>query len=92
MSPDMSPELEVLDQLLGGDLPLRLIRRIVDDDARFVEAVLALLRSGDVCLLGPDGNAVPSRQWRDELTAAISDGDADSHRLDITAQGVQRVA
>lgn len=39
----MSPELEMLDQLLGGDLPVAVVRSFFDDDQRFVHAALVML-------------------------------------------------
>jgi hypothetical protein len=41
-----SPELETLDQLLGGDLPLTTIRELYPNDAAFLQGVLGLLKSG----------------------------------------------
>ena len=59
-----SPELETLDQLLGGDLTLDVIRRVWSDDARFLLGVKGLVSSGDVQLLTRDGGEVPTWRWR----------------------------
>jgi len=40
----MSPELETLDQLLGGPMPLPVIRRLYPDYRAFANGTLALLR------------------------------------------------
>lgn len=56
----MSPELETLDQLSGGDMPLPLVRQLYPDSARFVRGLSALLQSGDVRLVEEGG----ADQWR----------------------------
>lgn len=63
----MSPELETLDQLLGGKMPLPVIRGLYSDDARFANGLSALLHAGDVRLLGQDGADVPRWMWREVL-------------------------
>ena len=46
----MSPELETLDQLLSGDLPLSVVRIVYPDDERFILGVLGLLSDGEIQL------------------------------------------
>lgn len=84
----MSDELELLDQLLGGDLPLTVVVRLFSDRQHFERAVLAMLRAGDLRLLDHDGDAVPSWQWQQNLAASELDG----LRLDIATQGAKRIA
>jgi hypothetical protein len=62
----VSPELETLDQLLGGDLPLAVIRTVYPDDGGFVRGMAGLLAGGDIPLLA-DGVEVPSWRWREVL-------------------------
>ncbi len=58
----MSPELETLDQLLGGELTLSVVRRLYPDDEDFAKAIHGLLISGDVKLFA--GEEVPQWRWR----------------------------
>jgi hypothetical protein len=64
----MSPELDTLDQLLGGDLPLGVIRRIYPDDTRFAHGLSGLLHTGEVRLVA-DGTELPRWRWREVLAA-----------------------
>jgi hypothetical protein len=83
----MSPELETLDQLLGGDLPLSLIRSLFAEEQRFVRGLLALLGTGEVRLLDSNGVEVPRWQWQEVLKTACA-----SHHLSITDLGARRIA
>jgi hypothetical protein len=82
----MSPELEILDQLLGGDMPIALLRRLFDDKERFARAIAAMLAVGDLLMLSPDGTEVPRWQRREVLNGS---GEA---QLSITKAGANRVA
>jgi len=84
----MSPELETLDQLLGGDLSLEIIRKIYPDDDRFLQAITRLLSTGDVTLVAADKTAIPSWRWREVLTTLV---DVDKLKLRITQQGIRRI-
>jgi hypothetical protein len=89
--PGWSPELEALDQLLGGDLAVCVIRRLFADDSRFERAIEAMLCDGEIQLLTADGDAVPKWQWRDLLnTVALSD--TSGPKLSITAKGALRIS
>jgi hypothetical protein len=83
----MSPELETLDQLAGGDMSLAVIRRLYPDVDRFVMGVSGLLAAGDVKLLSETGEVVPRWRWR-ELLGKAPEGVV----LALTAQGVARVS
>jgi hypothetical protein len=85
------PELETLDQLLGGDLPLGIIRGLFGDDRRFVHAIEAMLCDGEVQLLTAEGDAVPKWQWRDVLDAAPVRSKKSGHMLSITDKGARRI-
>ena len=65
----MSPELDTLDQLLGGDLPLAAVRWVYPDAARFARGLGGLLAAGDVRLVAAGGAAVPAWRWRAVLAA-----------------------
>lgn len=81
------PELDTLDQLLGGDMTLNTIRRIFPSDHRFQKAILAMLHEGEIRLLGKDGTEPPRWQW------ALILGDSDrwfDYRLSLTDLGSKR--
>lgn len=88
----MSPELETLDQLLGGALPLAVIRDVYADEDAFRLGVLGLLTSGDVCLLTVDHNDVPSWRWRELFVDGTVMKELGGMSLRITAQGILRIA
>jgi hypothetical protein len=87
----MSPELEALDQLLGGELPLAVVRGFFGDSAQFVSAIEAMLRSEVVKLLMPDGSEVPSWQWCEVLINDTGSGGALFPRIAITAAGAKQI-
>lgn len=55
----MSPVLETLDQLQGGDLKLSSIRKVFRDRGRFVRGISAVLAAEDITLRTAEGPAVP---------------------------------
>ena len=85
----MSPELETLDQLLGGDLTLAVIRGLFETDEGFVRAILAMLDAEEI-LLYADGIEAPRWRWREMLSARGQSGLAEP-RVTITEAGVKRV-
>ena len=48
---DWSSEMETLDQLMGGDMPLKVIRSVFPSAADFSRGIGGLLTNGDVRLL-----------------------------------------
>jgi hypothetical protein len=82
----MSPELETLDQLLGGDLPLPIIRGLFGEESRFVRAIEAMLEAGEVRLIEGDDTDVSRWRWREVLTTPAA-----NTRLSITEAGVRRI-
>ena len=88
----MSPELETLDQLLGGALPLAVIQNIYPDLEALRLGVFGLLTSGDVCLLAIDNTDVPSWRWRELFVDGSAMKELGNMRLKITAQGARRIA
>lgn len=87
----LSPELETLDQLLGGDLSLALIRTLYPSDISFLQGILGLMSSGDVRLLSHDGNDVPEWQWRTFVTQLVVPPTINDLHLRITDLGVRRI-
>jgi len=82
----MSPELETLDQLLGGNMPLSVIRRLYIDQSAFEVAIVSLLNGGDVRLFSAS-QEIPRRHWKDALRSRT-----DPCTLSITQQGVERIS
>ena len=83
----MSPELETLDQLQSGDLPLATIRGLYPTLDRFAQGVSGLLVAGDVKLIFA-GAEVAQWQWAQLLT---STSPKDGPVLALTAQGSARI-
>jgi hypothetical protein len=88
----MSAELETLDQLLGGELPLAVIRNLYPDVDAFTRGVLGLLSSGDVCLLMVDKTIVPRWRWRELFVDGAVMKELGGLNLRITAKGAHRIA
>lgn len=87
----MSPELETLDQLLGGNLGLQVIRALFGDHKSFEGAVIAMLEAGEIRLLLSDGQEAPRWRWRDVLTMASGQVGEGECKLSITDAGVRRI-
>jgi hypothetical protein len=87
----MSPELETLDQLLGGDLSLEVIRKLYPDGEAFRLGVLGLVRNGDVRLVGINGDPVPEWRIRELRSGAISTVELNDLKLSLTPQGARRI-
>ena len=79
----MSPEPETLDQLLGGDLPLGVIRGLYPNADAFSKGVLGLLTCGDVKLIFA-GVDVPRWQWAQFLANPTP---TDGPIMSLTDQG-----
>jgi hypothetical protein len=84
--------METLDQLLGGEMRLSIIRRFYDSDASFVRGTLGLLQNGDVRLFDESHTEVPQWRWRPlfedgEVLAALP-----SFTLGITKAGAAKVS
>lgn len=60
----MSPELETLDQLAGGDMPLSLIHGLYPDDAGFICGLSGLLKGG--------GSAIGGGGWGGATRVALA--------------------
>ena len=82
----MSPELEILDRLQAGAVPLAVARGFFDEDRRFVNAISAMLRDGEIRLIGQDGTDVPRYRLRELLTALSNDV-----CVEITPIGAKRI-
>ena len=83
----MSPELETLDLLQGGDLPLSVIRGRFTTHEAFTQGVRGLLTCGDVKLIY-SGVEVPEHQWAQHLANV---GQKDGPIISLTEQGAKRI-
>ena len=82
----MSPELDLLDELLGRDLAIDICRSIFNDDERFVHAALQMLSAGEIVLLDEDGTEIPKWKW-----AEILQSNTGNARVQITDIGAKRI-
>jgi dihydroxyacid dehydratase/phosphogluconate dehydratase len=86
-----APELETLDQLLGGDLPVTVIAKLYSTPECFRKGILGLLSSGDVVLLDANDNAVPEWRCKEIFTYRFDTEQLDNFRVRVTPQGAKRV-
>ncbi len=87
----MSPELDTLDQLQGGNMPLSVVRLVYPDDQRFASSIHAMLVCGDVSLRDERGELIPSWRWRELFSDGVWIGDQSRLSLELTEQGSQRI-
>ncbi|MCI0351365.1 MAG: hypothetical protein L0Z53_18235 [Acidobacteriales bacterium] len=87
-----SPELETLDQLLSGDMPISVIGKLYSTPDACRRGLLGLLREGDVILLNPDQGEIPQWQWRQLFSQDDWLHELRDFRLRITEQGTKKIA
>jgi hypothetical protein len=87
-----SPELETLDQLLGGELSLAIIRTLYSNNERFDQAILGLLTEGDVVLLSTDGANIPEWRWKELFSGPSLATHLSLFKLRITEKGARKIA
>jgi hypothetical protein len=87
----MSPELETLDQLLGGNLPLETILPLFPSQEAFESGVLGLLTCGDVVLTTLEGAEVPHWRWHELFCDRIAFQQREHLRLKITPEGTCKI-
>lgn len=85
----MTPELEVLDQLEGGDLPLDVVAGLFSDLQHCRRATVAMLQDGKIIILDPSEEPVPPWRFRefelsDEFWAAGS-----GYRMSLSDEGLR---
>jgi hypothetical protein len=87
----MSSEIEVLDQLLGGDLPLGVVVGLFADEAHARQAITAMVQSGEVEVL-EDGAPLPLWRLRELTSQEHSLRTGTRYQLSITEAGAKRVS
>lgn len=88
----MSPELDVLDQLLGTDLPLDLIAKLFPDAERCRRAIQAMLMEGQIRIVDSEGAAIPEWRYRELQYQPAFWGSGTPYRASITELGAKRVS
>jgi hypothetical protein len=86
----MSPEMDTLDQLEGGNMSLQVVHRIFPDEEGFVRGVQGLLQNGDVRLRSQSVD-VPQWQWRELLEGGKILNELFRFELELTEQGASRI-
>ena len=84
------PELDVLDQLQGRDMPLAIMASLFPDMEKAKRSIGAMIRDGEVILLDDAGAIVADWRWAEierEPDAWLA---ASEYRLRITDLGAQR--
>jgi hypothetical protein len=84
------PELETLDQLVGGDMALSVIRQVFPTDDGFVQGIFGLLQQGDVVLVA-HGAVVPEWQVRVLFREKQVLGELERYALRLTKAGASKV-
>jgi hypothetical protein len=87
----MPPELEVLDQLIGGDLPLNAIAGLFPDRDHCHQALTAMLKSGEINILDGSGQLVPAWRFRELQGTEDLWSEGTPYRLSITEVGAKRI-
>ena len=87
----MTPELEVLDQLLCGDLPLNVIVGLFPNRDHCRRALGAMLKSGEINILDPSGQLVPAWRYRELERTEELWSEGSQYRLSITEAGAKRI-
>ncbi len=87
----MTPELEVLDQLQGGDLPLDVIANLFQDRARFIIALSRMIEADEIRLNDAAGQAIPLWRFQQISRTGEIGAAASSIRVSLTDVGTRRV-
>ena len=86
-----APELETLDQLIAGKMPLVVIQKIFPTDLTFIQGIRGLLTNGDVRLLASDSAEVPKWRWRELFDERNAIKEMPHFWLEATEQGLRRI-
>jgi hypothetical protein len=89
----MSPELEILDQLLGGDMPLAVIRQVCHQDSdRRSHSIGMMLRDGVIELVNAKGETVLPWRRRELLNAESIWEQGSGYYLRLTKTGARIIS
>jgi hypothetical protein len=95
----LSPELELLEQLTGGDIPLGIASKLFPDTERFLNVVDIFLRSQSVRVIRTESdNERFVQPWELRLLLEIPEawaqrpGQPAEYRLQLTAEGYKQFA
>jgi hypothetical protein len=87
----MSPELDTLDQLLGGPMSVSTIRSLYDNQEHFFRATIAMLHTGQLRLMA-HGENVPQYRWRTVLRFSDDQIRSENLQFEVTEAGARRVS
>ena len=87
----MSPEVEVLDQLLGYALPLNVIAGLFPDQDHCRRAVRAMLLDGQVRILDAEGAEISDWRYRELECRPEFWASGTPYKMSLTDLGVKRV-
>ncbi len=88
----MTPELEVLEQVVDSDLPLNVIAGLFADRDHCCRAIRAMMNEGEVVVLDPEGRQVPIWRYRELEGDPAFWARGTPYRLSITEAGADRIA
>jgi hypothetical protein len=87
----MTQELEVLDQLLGGDLPLNVIAGLFPDREHCQRAIAKMFQAGQILILDSSGNPIAFWRFRELKAQPETWAVGTQYRLSITEAGSQLI-
>ena len=88
----LSPELETLDQLLGGALAIHAVASLFNDPSHCAQALEAMLNAGELRLTDSMGKAVPVSLFLRLRSDPSFWGQDSSYRVEISDLGANRIA
>ena len=88
----MTPELEVLEQIVDSDLPLNVIAGLFIDRDHCRRAIRAMLNEGEVLVLDPEGRPLPFWRYREMEGDPAFWARGTPYRMSITDAGAARLA
>ena len=88
----MTPELEVLEQVVDSDLPLNVIAGLFAEQDRCRRAIRTMLNDGEVLVLDLEGRPLPFWRYRGLEGDPAFWAQGTPYRLSITDAGAARLA
>lgn len=87
-----SLELEILDQLEGGELPVSALRAVSGTDALLAKALLAMVRDGQIRVRAGGGTELPVWALREALAGGLVPDAALNWRVSLIERGGKLLA